>query len=156
MALTETHSADLERSPSWPLLVMAAITQPIKETAIPRPETSSSTPAALLERWARPVTTLDGRPRRSGCTEMSESTTNSKQDLLCHLSGETADGNTRAEKLGSAGRQSSLCQPAKVFDLVPAPRSDQCRRRVGVEQHRLAQAAKVINAHQRPTDALLC
>src|ERR1051326_8006559 len=130
------------------------MTQPINEIAIPSPDTRSRTPAALFDRWTRPPTTLAGRPRKSGCTEMSESTAKSKQDLLCHLGGKTTDGITADRVPGSAGWKNSVGQPAEVFDLVPAPRSDQRRRSVGVEQHRLAQAAQVVGAHQRPADAL--
>jgi hypothetical protein len=56
----------LERSASWGLLVKAASTQPINETAMPMPETSTKSPAALLAKWASPASTLGGSPCRSG------------------------------------------------------------------------------------------
>src|SRR5487761_211524 len=86
-AAIDTPRDDLERSASCGLELKAAKTQPISETAMPIPETSTKRPAALLARYSSPASTLGGRPLRSGRTTMS-ATRRINRNLLCREGGE--------------------------------------------------------------------
>src|SRR5258708_4025237 len=101
-AAMETPSDDLDRSASWGFAVNDAITQPMRETAMPIPETITSRPAALLASWPGPASTLGGRPCRSGWTLMSFAKARITNDLLCRGCGEPE---LKEQGFGGAGTE---------------------------------------------------
>src|SRR5436309_10539772 len=112
MAAIETPNEDLERSTICELAVDAPITQPISEIAMPMPETITSRPAALLASWARPWSTLSGRPFRSGWTLMSLTKVRITNDLLCRGCGEPGLTGQAMGGAGTTSRRGRLPGPA--------------------------------------------